>query len=677
MEFEFLGQKISDTVLKQEKWLNYLYFTRENLVNLERVDTVEELSARNFVLEYVERTLQVLKSITNLTDLESEYVATTLKWSEVSKCGMPEQRQKWQALGMDLRIHNEASAQIYAMEAQSDFTLDQNQSALVQVLIATHGLLGQYIRGETGFEVHKPLEELITSGQISADSLRRVLLALNHCIIEGVDPKLWTGLQDEVARLVDVICSLKSSEEQTPMVSRLKKLFSAYRRVEELTPEEEAVYASVTANNDLWYAESALDTFSRKEITTIFSLLAKESANTRHISFYKLAKNLTYDYENHRKINVYKKRIVELCLREYAEDIEDMKSKEHVTIYTETVGDTLYFDVKFTKVCESLITFCVEAERSKIMTYEKSIQTIFDLFGFRRDIFDRLNNEEQYLETMNNAAESTKLSILDYVCGNKIVDVGSGGGVLLDLMEKKFPDKEIIGTDISQNVIETLIRKIQDEGHHYTVLRHNFVESALEAKVDTVIFSSILHEVYSYTPWEGHRFQIDAVKTALRNAYDSIPAGGRIVIRDGVMADSETIASVRFKKSEGSAFAADYMRDFKGLTYLRNESNPAEWNSNKVRLEGDVLTADVNFLREALYTYTWGPGSYPQEVQEQFGYFTYKDYLAFLQELGMKIVFSNMFTEPGYPDNLNDKVELLDGLSWDQLPSTIIIAAEK
>ena len=95
---------------------------------------------------------------------------------------------------------------------------------------------------------------------------------------------------------------------------------------------------------------------------------------------------------------------------------------------------------------------CVESERSGLMSYQKNIATILDLFGFRRDSFDRLNNEDKYLETMNDVKNSTKMNILNNVVGTKIVDVGSGGGFMLDLLEKRFPDADIIGTDISENV---------------------------------------------------------------------------------------------------------------------------------------------------------------------------------------------------------------------------------
>lgn len=640
------------------------------------MSAVKELDRENHALNYVERTLDIAEKHTEIDDEQMRYVTETLKWSEVAKCGMPEEREKWASMGLNLQIHNEASAEIYCMEAENS-KLDKREQHIVKTLICTHGLLGQYVRGENGFEVHKPLADLIVEEYVSRESLGKILYALNHAVIGAVDSALWDNLKDEISRLIDCICNQRIEEENMSVLDRLKRLFAAYRHVDELEVDEEQLFAKIFANNDLWYAESALDTFSRKELITVFKIADKAAVNTRHISFYKLSRTLTYDYEDHRKINVYKKRIVELCLREYAENVEDMKSKEHVSVATEVVGDTLYFDVCFTKVCESLVNFCVEAERSGIMTYEKSIQTIFDLFGFRRDIFDRLNNEEKYLETMNNAKDSTKLQIMDYIVGDCIVDVGSGGGVLLDVLEKNYPDKHIVGTDISTNVIEKLEQKIDEEGHHYSVRRHNFVDGPIDCKADTILFSSILHEVYSYTEWEGERFNIDAVKTALKNAYDSLPKGGRIVIRDGIMADSDKVARVRFKNAEGVSFASNYIRDFKGLKGLQKPDGKGEWLDEKVSLDGDILTADINFLREALYTYTWGNESYAQEVMEQFGYFTMEEYLEFLKGLGMEMVFSDMFTEQGYPEHLNPLVELLDGLTWEEMASTCIIAAQK
>jgi SAM-dependent methyltransferase len=294
------------------------------------------------------------------------------------------------------------------------------------------------------------------------------------------------------------------------------------------------------------------------------------------------------------------------------------------------------------------------------------------MFGFRRDIFDRLSNEEAYLATMNNAQASTKMNILDYVQGDSVVDVGSGGGVLLDALEKRFPDKMIAGTDISQNVIEVLQKKIDTEDHSYEIWRHNFVDDALWSPVENIIFSSIIHEIFSYTEMDSKKFNIDSVQRALYHAKESLSSGGRIIIRDGVKTDSNDVVSVRIKDDDMMILAKNYLRDFQGLSELKDENG----NWKNLKIDGNVISADINLIREMLYTITWGPMSYAAEVQEQFGYMTLTDYCVALESIGMHIIEAKQFTEPGYPEHLNDKVDLID-FTWDDIPSNCIIVAEK
>jgi SAM-dependent methyltransferase len=305
------------------------------------------------------------------------------------------------------------------------------------------------------------------------------------------------------------------------------------------------------------------------------------------------------------------------------------------------------------------------------MNYEKNIITIFDMFGFRRDLFDRLSNEEMYLETMNNAQHSTKLTVLDYIRGDSIVDVGSGGGVLLDAIEKQFPDKNIAGTDISQNVIEELQKKINNEGHAYQVWRHNFVYNTLWSPVDNIIFSSILHEVFSYTEFDGRKFNLDSIRSALQNAIHSLNIGGRLIIRDGVKTNSCETVSVRIKDEDLLVLAKNYLKDFHGLPELQDRDG-----HYYVKIDGNMITGNINLIREMLYTITWGAMSYPQEVQEQFGYFTLDEFVETLESMGMTIVEAKEFTESGYPEHLSEHVELID-FTWDDIPSNCIIVATK
>ena len=669
LNLTFQGKRISAQMIKEEKWLGFLTLTRERIINPERVNSVEEMND-NQVLSYVERTLNCPSIETIEDELCRDYVIRTLQWSEVSKGGTVLDRARWEAQGLSLEIHNEASAEIYLQECSDA----EEMKRIVYPLIKTHGLFGQYLRGEILFSETDPLKELHQF--LTPEQLKQILEVLNEAVISAVSVQLWEQVKSEILYLIKCLCEKEDVPEE-PVLVRLRKLFpNIFAEVNALTEEENILYKDMFSKHDFWYPESALSTFTRNEIFEIFSMIYKEDrTNIRHVSFYGMSRGLHYDYEGKKKINIYKKRIIEFCLRELRENICDTKVSEHIQFICEKKGDTLFFDVQFTRVCDSLISFCVEAERSGIMDYQKNITTIFDLFGFRRDIFDRLNNEEKYLQTMNDTQLSRKSEILDFISGETIVDVGSGGGVLLDLLEKQFPDKTIIGTDISANVIETLNKKIIEEKHHYQVLRHNFVEGPLTEKADTIIFSSILHEVYSYTEYKGKKFQIDAVKTALKNARASLKEGGRIVIRDGVLSDGAERFSIKMKDQDGVKFLGNYMKDFKGLTDLRNADD--EWNPEYVSFDGLMtLHADINFIREFLYTYTWGIESYSCEVNEQFGYFTLEEYAAFMKSMGMKVITAEAYLEPGYPENLDKLVELQDGLTWQMMPSNCILAAE-
>ena len=196
----------------------------------------------------------------------------------------------------------------------------------------------------------------------------------------------------------------------------------------------------------------------------------------------------------------------------------------------------------------------------------------------------------------------------------------------------------------------------------------------MDPKVGSVIFSSILHEIFSYTETENGRFETDSVKKALRNAYNSLLPGGRIVIRDGVKTEGQAVRSIRFKDAAGLDFFKNYMRDFKGLKDIPEDRKVTAIDEEKL-----TVTGDVNYIREFLYTYTWGSESYAHEVQEQFGYFALGEYREFFEELGAKIVLAEQLLEPGYPDNLGKYLELLDenGQETEYPDSNCIIVVQK
>ena len=648
------GGNLKEGVLADNLWLKYLTQTDNVYVNAERLESMGSLSGKE-TLMYVMRTLDILDEIIDRDGLKpetAEPVRLSLMWSEVAKGGLSKERADWIKRGYPLDIHNLASAEIYR-----DATGD---TGLVYTLIKTHGVVGQSLRGEISFAGNK---ELLA---IKRDDLRPMLLALNECIIRAVSEKIWKSVKKSATSLIDGI-----------IAGELKE-YSSQHRLQKLCPGEIEFFDNdvrffeekIFPRFELWYFEAALSNFNMGQIRTILAnalkVIDEAGQQVSHLNFKPLADNLYYDYEGKKHINVYKKRIIEKYILD--------ASVQNVNIDVKIQNGSAYVDFKFSPVCEKLIDFCVEAERSGLLTFEKSIIVLYDMFGFRRDAFDRLNNEEKYLKTMNDVSESTKDGIIDHVMGDSVVDVGSGGGILLDKLEAMYPEKKVIGTDISTNVIETLNQKKNREGHEWEVRVHNFVDDTMEPKVGSVIFSSILHEIYSYTDTENGRFEIDSVKKALRNAYDSLLPGGRIIIRDGVKTEGQAVRTIRFKDSSGFDFFRNYMRDFKGLKDIPEDKKVTAIDEEKL-----TVTGDVNFIREYLYTYTWGSESYAHEVQEQFGYFTLRQYKEFFEELGAKIVLAEQLLEPGYPDNLGKYLELLDenGQETEYPDSNCIIVAQK
>lgn len=655
-------------------WLDYIVQAEQTIVNLERVASLQELEQQNPVLDYVERSLRVLDSLP-LSYWIKELAEETLVWSETAKGGTLHQRRRWQAEGINIFVHNTGSAQLYQRYTDSvqESSVEgkggsSDKRLIVHTLIETHGLIGQQIRGEVPPSVNLPLTGLVDQGRLTADELERLLFALNHCIIAAVSPELWEEVRPQVMGLIGDI-STGNLQAEVPMKERLRRMRSgAIAQGEDYSAEWDSLEGECFSPAVLeplqpvtfWYAEPGLQTFSLEQFLKVISLTAcSELTNLHHISFEAVMNSIYYDYKGSKKINVYKKRIIEKYLSELAwRDIYSggqPSGNPHLThrlLRRDHLPDTLFFQFEFSPAAEKLIEFCIEAEKSAL--YERAVLLLFDLFDLRRDAFDRFHNEDTYLSQMNETADY-KSVILDYVTGRKVLDIGPGGGVLLDLIEQRIPDAVPVGIDISSNVIEALRQRKQRENRRWEVLQGdalNLKDYVEAGSVDTVIFSSILHELYSYVPLNGKKFNHGTVAAALASAFEVLAEGGVIIIRDGVMSEpADAQRRIRFLEADGMSWLERYAKDFEGRSIQYEQLGT-----------GEVLMP-VNDAMEFLYTYTWGEEAYIHEVQEQFGYFTPAQYAAFIKKtLGgqAKIEVLRHYLQEGYTEALQDRVVIMD-----------------
>jgi hypothetical protein len=670
-------------ILKNERWLLYIGITKEANINMERVASLKEMK-NNYVLNYVQRTLEILEGL-SISDKCKDLVEETLKWSEAAKGGLPHKRREWKEKGYNLFAHNIGSADIYREETQAE----GEYSKVIYTLIKTHGLIGQYLRGEVTLYENKPLIDLILEGYLDKDEFTELVQALNICIISGVSEELWMQVKVKVTEVIKELSNRDFTGEYS-VKERLRALRAIAIGNGENFEEQyhkylhnEEVYNTfnnIFFNAQLWYVEAALYDFTFEEFIKIFILISKEvSMDTiKHISFEAFMRELYYERQGQKRVNIYKKRIIEnylsamsveeLLKRTYADNIHvsyDISNRVNR-------GDSAFFTFKFSKAAEKLIEFCTEAESSGV-AYEKAILLLFDLFGLRKDKYDRFYEEEAYLNTMNSTIDYKKI-ILDFITGNSVVDIGPGGGALMDLIEERYPEKNITGVDISQNVIDALTKKKHLESHRWNVLYGdalNLSKYIEKGSVDTIIFCSIMHELFSYIEYEGKKFNHDTLAAALRSSFEILPKGGRIIIRDGIMTEPiEQKRIIRFLSQEGMEFLNRYASDFEGRKILYEIVGHNE------------VMMPVNDAMEFLYTFTWGEESYVHEINEQFGYFTPKGFKSFVTStLGdsAKIIEWRNYLQEGYSIALSQKIQIFDENRKEvRLPdSTCLLVIEK
>ena len=433
-------------------------------------------------------------------------------------------------------------------------------------------------------------------------------------------------------------------------------------------------FSYIFENFELWYVDSGLEHFSMEEIIKILLMVSinAEANKNIHINFEPIMNDMYYMYNGMKVKNLYKLRIIESYLESLTiEDIlkNNIKNSKHIWIRFRSVFNTLRVRFKFSIQAQKLIEFCEVAYGSDEI-YNQAVFMLYDLFGFRRDAYDRFYNEISYLNTMNSTI-NYKAVILDYITGKTVLDVGPGGGALLDLIESSKKAERVIGIDISQNVIEELKRKKHAEKKKWEIVKGdalNLKQHFKTNEIDTIIFCSVLHELFSYIEMDGKKFNHKTVEMAMKSCFDVLPKGGRIIIRDGIMSETNNKRIIRFKNKDDMNFLEKYCKDFKGreITYKLIDDRTVEMKEN------DAM--------EFLYTYTWGEESYPMEVQEQFGYYTPSEYVKMLQKVGdCKIIECNHFLQDGYEEHLLEKIEYYD-TNWQKcsLPdSTCIIVVEK
>lgn len=204
-----------------------------------------------------------------------------------------------------------------------------------------------------------------------------------------------------------------------------------------------------------------------------------------------------------------------------------------------------------------------------------------------------ISDTHSYIENMGLSSED-KLFFINMINPDVIVDFGCADGTILSKIREVKPNVRLIGYDIDKEMISKAKSKFKDD----TVITDKWSEVVniiSKYKTPTLVLSSVIHEVYSYSTTK-----------VVKKFWDNQVFGGNfkyICIRD--MIPSVEMDRHAFKGN-------DFMSDVKKVREKANqyylESFESIWGSIS-----DSYRTLIHFLLKYKYTNNWD-----REVNENY-----------------------------------------------------------
>lgn len=228
--------------------------------------------------------------------------------------------------------------------------------------------------------------------------------------------------------------------------------------------------------------------------------------------------------------------------------------------------------------------------------------------------------EERYFTRMGQAL-GDKSRLLQWVLPGHVIDVGAGGGEFSAHLARNGHPVTAIDSHP-----DSLRRLAQIPGVDAVAGTFGGHIPPVEL-ANTVIASSVFHEVYSY----GRG--LSSVTAAVQQTHDLLRPGGRLIIRDGV------------KPVHPQAPARFHAPDVELVEeYLRLTPHP----ELSLARDGEWFHGTRHAVSEALLTITWGTDSLHREAQERYELATLAGYHSLIEPHGFSLIHRESYAQPGY-----------------------------
>lgn len=237
-------------------------------------------------------------------------------------------------------------------------------------------------------------------------------------------------------------------------------------------------------------------------------------------------------------------------------------------------------------------------------------------------------NFESYGAQMDASLRQKLDDLVPWLEPGCIVDKGCGTGKLLVELSRRYPDSRLVGVDLSHEFLRRCDENTYAGGDVELCFGNVIERNVPPGSASTVIFSSVMHEVYSYSG-----YSLQAVDRALASAASELRPGGRLVIRDGVSPGEGTWRlQLRTPASRDifTRFASEF-RHGRGVAFER-------LSDDTVRLSAH----DANeFLCKKDYLEHWHI-----EVHEEYGAHTLAGWGEALGRAGFEVLHLGAITNP-------------------------------
>ena len=139
-------------------------------------------------------------------------------------------------------------------------------------------------------------------------------------------------------------------------------------------------------------------------------------------------------------------------------------------------------------------------------------------------------NYDKYLQRMSDNVRHTTKALIPFYAKGDVLDVGCADGALLSLLHEFNPELKLYGIEMNETAANIATSK------GFDVLCdtfEEFVECYRDEKFDTIIFSSVLHEIYSYDFTNREKVSpLVYISRVLIDASKFLKPNGVIIIRD-------------------------------------------------------------------------------------------------------------------------------------------------